>query len=267
MRAPRLCLCLKIVTYLPYLPTPPPPPLWFLRDDFGHTIFGYYCPLWYPPSFLGLKAQNIQSIVLIILYFRLFYGIFLRRKTDGALIFQRLLHISSLVFLTRTTTVGITNLPQPNPRCIAAQQQQFSKSYLDAIKFVMGRGFPPHACGDLIYSGHVACTLVCFIIMHRHNFFYGRYMLLDITFQWSMMCLGIYSVIACRSHYTVDVVLAFYFSFFISGWYHLRTDGILLGKASRFIAWLECPKVLIKENDFSPKGVSNNIFRNDTAEW
>ena len=65
-------------------------------------------------------------------------------------------------------------------------------------------------------------------------------MLLDIMVIWSLMCIGIYAVVACRSHYTIDVVLAFYFTFFLTGWYFLRVDGVVHGKISRAISWLEC---------------------------
>ena len=37
------------------------------------------------------------------------------------IILQHLLHLNSLIFITRTSTVGLTGLPQPNPKCVDQQ--------------------------------------------------------------------------------------------------------------------------------------------------
>lgn len=153
---------------------------------------------------------------------------------DGRLILQHLFHLNCLVFLTRTTTVGLTGLPQPNPKCVT--QQHFAVSFSNALSFVMGRGFPPHSCGDLIYSGHVGCTLICMAVLHRHGFLRNR---IAAILTWAVAVIGIYFTISCRSHYSVDVVLAFYFGYFLPEWYFNRSDGRVRGRVSRWIKWLE----------------------------
>ncbi len=153
---------------------------------------------------------------------------------DGRLIIQELFHLNCLIFLTRTTTVGLTGLPQPNPKCTVIQH--LPVTYDNALKFVMGRGFPPHACGDLIYSGHVGCTLVCMAVLHRNGFLRNR---IARVLVWAVAIVGIYFTISCRSHYSVDVMLAFYFGYFLPEWYYSRSDGKNDGRVSRWIRWLE----------------------------
>ena len=153
---------------------------------------------------------------------------------DGRLILQHLCHLSSMIFLTRTTTVGLTGLPQPNPKCV--DQQHRPVSFVTALQFVMGRGFPPHSCGDLIYSGHVSCTLICMAVLHRHGFLRRRAVAVCV---WAMAATGIYFTISCRSHYSVDVMLAFYFGYFLPEWYFNRSDGRVEGRMSRWIQNLE----------------------------
>lgn len=265
--------------------------------DFGYDLIPYSCPI----SFNKLD-MNPQTLVLTS-----FYVIFItscvilcflealinrRRKRgndngivarESRLIFQQFLHVNSLIFLARTTSVSITGFPQPNPRCLSVQYGDL-ESYFDAVKFVMGRGFPPRACGDLMFSGHAACILIVARILHKYRYFvhvlssaYHRYLsnmsdgtsdrnhdlyqdsseyrrskrrrvrekkiivwILGLT-AWGAALTGIYYTIACRSHYTVDVVIAFYMSFFTHEFYVSRSEGRIAryGFFAQTIHWLE----------------------------
>ncbi|KAL7514635.1 hypothetical protein ACHAXN_011967 [Cyclotella atomus] len=209
--------------------------------DFGYDAIPYYCP-----NIPHIPHSNVQSVVLFILYTIIVCGAIYRWKPryneksgiiwggDGRLILQHLFHLNCLIFLTRTTTVGLTGLPQPNPKCVT--QQHFEVSFYNALIFVMGRGFPPHSCGDLIYSGHVGCTLICMAVLHKHGFLRN---IIAAILTWTVAIIGIYFTISCRSHYSVDVMLAFYFGYGLPEWYFNRSDGRVRGKISRFIDWLE----------------------------
>jgi hypothetical protein len=210
----------------------------------------YWCP-----SIPHFRHGNVQSVVLLILYTILISGIVVRWEPryhpksasvlwggDGRLILQHLLHLNSLVFITRTSTVGLTGLPQPNPKCV--DQQHLPVSFGNALTFVMGRGFPPHACGDLIYSGHVGCTLICMAVLHRHGYLKRKSAAFLV---WVLAVIGFYFTISCRSHYSVDVVLAFYFGYFLPEWYFNRSDGRVKGRISKWIRRLE-----VRPNDLVP---------------
>merc|ERR1712127_978916 len=56
---------------------------------------------------------------------------------------------------------------------------------------------------------------------------------------WLIAVIGIYFTISCRSHYSVDVMLAFYFGYFLPEWYYNRSDGRVRGKISKWIRYLE----------------------------
>mmetsp|Transcript_27314 Transcript_27314/g.56957 ORF Transcript_27314/g.56957 Transcript_27314/m.56957 type:complete len:431 (+) Transcript_27314:186-1478(+) len=210
--------------------------------DFGYDVVPYWCP-----HIPHVPHGNVQSVVLFILYSIILSGVALRWNPkhhpksgtvigggDGRLILQHMCHLNCLVFLTRTSVVGLTGLPQPNPKC--TEQQHFPVSFANALKFVMGRGFPPHACGDLIYSGHVGCTLISMAVLHRHGFMRNR---LTSSLIWLIAAIGIYFTISCRSHYSVDVMLAFYFGYFLPEWYYNRSDERVGGAVSRWIGSLE----------------------------
>ena len=202
----------------------------------------YYCPV-----IPHVPHGNVQSIVLFILYAIILAGVILRWKPryhpksgeviwggDGRLILQHLFHLNCLVFLSRTTTVGLTGLPQPNPKCV--EQQHLPVTFSNALSFVMGRGIVPHACGDLIYSGHVGCTLMCMAVLTRHGFLRRKAAAFTV---WFVAAIGIYFTISCRSHYSVDVMLAFYFGYFLPEWYFNRSDKRVTGWISDLIRKLE----------------------------
>jgi len=73
-------------------------------------------------------------------------------------------------------------------------------------------------------------------VLHRHGFLKNR---LVASIIWLVAVVGIYFTISCRSHYSVDVVLAFYFGYFIPEWYYNRSDGRVRGSVSRWIRRLE----------------------------
>ena len=130
--------------------------------------------------------------------------------------------------------MGLTGLPQPNPKCV--EQQHLPVTFSNALSFVMGRGVVPHACGDLIYSGHVGCTLICMAVLTRHGFLRHKAAAFTV---WFVAAIGIYFTISCRSHYSVDVMLAFYFGYFLPEWYFNRSDKRVTGWISNLIRKLE----------------------------
>lgn len=141
----------------------------------------------------------------------------------------------------RTTTVGITGFPQPNPRCQPIQSLEVT--FKEAVQFVF-RGILPHACGDLVFSGHVSCVFTCMVIFHKHQLF-GARGILPYFIAWMLAITSVFTVISCRSHYSVDAILAFYFVYFTQDWYYARCNCNILTNnyyspfVVKYIAWLE----------------------------
>ncbi|GMH62603.1 hypothetical protein TrRE_jg2450, partial [Triparma retinervis] len=191
-----------------------------------------YCP--------KIFGQNIQSIVLLLYYLYLIL-IVLPFHPRGRVTLQRFLILNSLMFLTRTTTVSVTSLPQPNftHKCLVAQNT--TATFAEALKVVVGTKFPPKACGDLIYSGHASCAIMAHMIFRSSRSFdlcpYPKALSLA---SLAMCCLAVASIFLCRSHYTVDVVLAGYFSAGLLEFYFNRAEGFIEGgDAGRYIRWME----------------------------
>jgi len=237
--------------------------------DFGYDLIPYWCPMLNDDT-------NMQSVILLFLYVWVLIGAFFKQNNQGRLLLQQLFHLNAIIFLIRTTSVGVTGLPQPNPRCEPIQYE--GVTYVEAIKFVMLRGFPPHAlhdvgahaCGDLIFSGHVACTLLCIVILHKHDYL-NSVMAYAVTILLAL--LSMVFVISCRSHYTVDVVLATHIVYFVQYWYYFKSDSITrfyyansknISLSTQLIAWLEDKDINTKKegdtsDSCSESSISSNI--------
>ena len=213
----------------------------FTLPDMMFEIMPEFCP--------KFGAQNIQSVALLILYVYTLGSAFYHER--GIIIMQRFFLVNSLMFLTRTTVVGVTSLPNPNYHddCLAAQTVDVT--FLEALNKVCGGGFPPHACGDLIYSGHTACTFMSMYIFHHMNIFQN--LAVKIT-MWLVAFSALVSIFGCRSHYTVDVVLGLYFAYFLSNWYLLRADGVVKDKCGDLILWYEGADIVKKEETYGEMG-------------
>lgn len=200
--------------------------------DFGFDIVPQFCPLY---GFDG--GTNIHDIISLILLLAILVAACNKPAPEGRLALQQLLHLMGMIFLMRTTTVSVTGLPQPNPRCVPIQSTYYSFS--EAIIFVF-RKVIPHACGDLVFSGHIAFIFTCLVILHRRRLLWGT---LPYILMWILAFGAIFSAIACRSHYSLDVVLALYFAYFTQFWYFSLCSPYAMNiypkTDVKFIAWME----------------------------
>jgi len=165
-----------------------------------------------------------QALILNLLFTLVegFYG------NHGHVHVQRALHMSCFLFLFRTTVVGLTGMNNINTKPFCMHVQNTPMTYKEAFQYVLTSGWPFHACGDFIYSGHTALITVWTInIWWQKGIIWRRwYLKLWVLVQgvW-----GVFLLIACRSHYTVDVALAVYFAFFVSEMYYVRALGLYQG--------------------------------------
>ena len=133
--------------------------------------------------------------------------------------FWRSLIVASLCVILRTMSFIFTLLPSPNIHCeetytsgnhnddsFDSDGNRVQQSISDVF-FAFGTD---NGCGDLIFSSHTmyALTVVCMFTDYLPK--HSRNNILFITFLWSVaVALGLLAI-AQRSHYTVDVIIAFY---------------------------------------------------------
>jgi hypothetical protein len=91
---------------------------------------------------------------------------------------------------------------------------------------------PTHSCGNLMFSGHASLLTLLFLVegkydkIHNANaIWYSKLLFIRII----KTVMGYYSIIACRSHYTSDVVIGIMLAslIFIVSETHFATSKIL----------------------------------------
>ena len=108
------------------------------------------------------------------------------------------------MLILRTLTLNVTALPNPNPLCVDESMSQIS--YFGAggtVAQIMG-SFPSKTCGNLMFSGHTMFLTIFMLFETMHGLIPRKLAFLSIA----KTIAGYHSIIACRSHYTIDVVLA-----------------------------------------------------------
>merc|ERR1719203_2541153 len=94
-------------------------------------------------------------------------------------------------------------------------------------------------------------------VLHRHGFLKNS--LIGVA-VWFIALVGIYFTISCRSHYSVDVMLAFYFGYFLPEWYFNRSDGKVEGRISTWIQRLEVAPVKWTKEDVKSVRVVGDAY-------
>ena len=190
-----------------------------ILPDIGYAAIPYNCPLESP--------QNLQTYILkISILFNVVCAVY---SKNGLFVMQRCIHLTSIACILKGTIGCLTSYPNPNPVCSSLLKNQ--QTLLEIMKRVMGT-IPTHSCGNLMFSGH-ASSLTLFLLVE------GKYNIIKkVNIRWFRILLfiraiktvlGYYSIIACRSHYTSDVVIGIMVSslIFIVSETHFRTSKIL----------------------------------------
>ncbi|CBK20991.2 uncharacterized protein [Blastocystis hominis] len=128
-----------------------------------------------------------------------------------------LLRIFSMFYIVRSCCIWVTLLPGPAPHCRPGGSFRPPQDWIDVIGHMPVDGISFTTCGDLVPSGHIGFVTIALVailrelprrfLSYRKNFVLGCFLYELIT--------G-YFIIATRKHYTVDVVVGFFLSFFIT---------------------------------------------------
>jgi len=152
------------------------------------------------------------------------------------IVLRRMFFLLGLLYLYRAVTMFITVLPKPDPdyACSPRMTNVTAGVYFSRIvAIISGGGLSINGqhvyCGDYIFSGHTVMLTVGYLVITQYS--PKRFFLL----HWSSFLVSVVGVVLlqlARGHYSVDVVLAYWFSTRLWSHYHtlanndgLRTTG------------------------------------------
>lgn len=126
----------------------------------------------------------------------------LRRK-DALLIYFKTFTCTFISYGIRLTLLAATNLPDPNMNCF-----KVATNILTESRF--GR------CGDLLFSGHTISFTTVFLVWYDYPFFNSRALYkISVATIFGLYVLGLAGILLSRYHYTVDILLSIYVTFFV----------------------------------------------------
>jgi hypothetical protein len=174
------------------VPTSMPP-----LPDLGHEIITKL-----HPEFLG-------DIVMGSMYALIGCAVVLSSMWRWKILTRFLLSYGSL-YLLRTVTITATSLPATENHCY------YNYTHIDNFAWntflgLISLGSLNKHCGDLLFSGH-ACSITL-IMLSFWCYFSSRWIINTLVTLLGFT--GFVFIIGTRSHYTVDVVVAFYLTIFV----------------------------------------------------
>lgn len=197
-----------------------------ILDDAGFDLFSYYCP-----TPIGKNMQT--TIILFSVSFIIIRGVFFMR--NGQLIIQRLIHTSCIMMLMRTATLVVTSYPNPNPQCYLESTTPIDYFGANGSISQTISSFPTKSCGNLMFSGHTMFLTLFALFEYTYKIIPRKYFFLTVV----KTAFGYYSIIACRSHYSIDVLVSF-----------IVTNMTFQLYISHFPKWAEIPEIPENPNKF-----------------
>ena len=163
------------------------------------------------------KYKQYESIPDIFVKIYLVFYIFiliLNKKLDT--IGYHTLILLSIIFFIRTLFFTITILPSINKDCHQKKKKTYNKDLATLISDIfINRSGDFGYCNDYIFSGHSSLFILITLIVTYFNLIPP----LLITFLWILTILLTLIIVIGRNHYTVDIILAYFFTYFVFNTY------------------------------------------------
>nr|CAH8831147.1 unnamed protein product [Trichobilharzia regenti] len=228
---------------LPDISKYPPLPDLFL-DNLPHISWGFAAAEW-----VGVILSIIWLTILIFHKYRL-------------ILLRRFFVLMGTVLLLRSVTMIITSLSVPGKHladyCSPYVVQNQSERLKRVLHIWLGMGMSIsgiQTCGDYMFSGHTTClTLLNFFITE----YSPRKLQVLHTFSWVLNLFGVFFILACHEHYSIDVFIAIYVSSRLFLYYHCLANSNILHQPGMERAMTWFPLFSFMEYDI--KSVVPNVF-------
>ncbi|XP_017772359.1 PREDICTED: phosphatidylcholine:ceramide cholinephosphotransferase 2-like isoform X2 [Nicrophorus vespilloides] len=149
---------------------------------------------------------------------------------------RRLFLIMSLLYMYRALTMFVTVLPISSttyycsPKNNNTSTLEMAKRVLDMLS---GMGLSINGkqtyCGDFIYSGHTLTLVISYLFIAEYT---PKKLYPVHWLYWLIAVVGVFMLQLSRSHYTIDVILAYYVTTRIFWIFHTMANNVTLKQHS-----------------------------------
>lgn len=240
----------------------------FSLPDVGHDLWAWAL------ARSGYDADYVPGyripdrMVVDLTKFTLAFILFHPRRTQ---MLRRAIFILGIIMWMRTLSVTMTQLPDASPTCQAQfHDPQGRGAYKKRAIFprAFGRAWTfmtaptSHVtCGDMIFSGHTTFLMLNAMVFNRYcradymeqrlfirNWQFPEWLCAAVRYAvYAYVAVGAALIIGTRLHYTLDVALALYTTYWTFQHYHTWLPPA--PDSNRLFRWLECGSITAIERD------------------
>lgn len=147
---------------------------------------------------------------------------------------RRIFLMMSLLYLMRSLTMFVTNLPVPSTTYYCSPKSNsttIATAFSRAIHLISGFGLSINGkhvyCGDFIYSGHTVMLVLSYLVISEYS---PRNFLVLHWAAWVNALVGVFMVLIAHGHYTIDIIIAYYVTTRLFWTYHTLANNAQLLK-------------------------------------
>lgn len=179
-------------------------------------------------------------------------------------IVRRVLLLISILYLSRCICFLVTTLPKPdkdfyceklgNNASVAGYLSR-TFQHMSSVGFVISGNV--ELCGDYIYSGHASILFLTYLLTYEYS--PGKFRFIFSLFIGILSFFGILTVIISRSHYTIDVILAYFVTTCVFRIYHTLARIKHLENANSSLRYMWWYKIFIYFEKNVPEDFRNSF--------
>ncbi|GAU87369.1 hypothetical protein RvY_00234 [Ramazzottius varieornatus] len=177
----------------------------------------------YVPQFdQGLELS--EYIIVFITYPTL---IALLLHQHRSIIFRRVFLLTGILYFCRGITIFVTVLPQANLKYPCASRENSTSALMivhRAVSLLSGLGMSINGrlvyCGDFIYSGHTCSLVLCCLVFNEYTPQNKQIFRIAKRSLYLLATVGVLMISFSRTHYTVDIVIAYVITTMLFRIYH-----------------------------------------------
>mmetsp|Transcript_9530 Transcript_9530/g.19396 ORF Transcript_9530/g.19396 Transcript_9530/m.19396 type:complete len:420 (-) Transcript_9530:69-1328(-) len=221
----------------------------------GHDILGEVPEVIHTSIFgkeIEFHAESMSdNLILTLLVLTI---VQFSRDPDRGDIFRRFIMVYGLLEMMRTVTVLLTSLPDASAACrrltpigdlacgasswkAMNNNETWSEILIHTGKILIP--VHPVTCGDMIFSGHSNSAICLALTWHTYYKWVPAKVNIVKTFIWCLAVTACTLLVLTKVHYTLDVVLAMYFSITVWGTYHRLAIDVKMGHRFISVWWID----------------------------
>lgn len=195
------------------------------------------------PYWDNIRASDYGVIVMVMMTsarFFVFTGPYSLRWT----ILRRTILCLGTLYSIRGVSIICTVLPNPAKECVSSVFAGDRMSILMDAWYIALRW--KLTCADVLYSGHSVDLTLCLLIWRNYSqlcpnprFPYTEAFGKTVATLWCFMCYLL--IIITHFHYTVDVWIGFWLTYFVWNFYHeaIKSSPFFETRFFNFLTWME----------------------------